>query len=57
MTADGAKVTIGSYGAEGQGGATATIDGDVGPIRIYNKVLSLTEMTQNFNAQRNRFGI
>ena len=57
MTADGAKVTIGSYGATGQGGATATIDGDVGPIRIYNKVLTLAEMTQNFNAQRGRFGV
>ena len=57
MQADGAKVTIGSYGATGQGGATATIDGDVGPVRIYSKVLSLAEMTQNFNAQRERFGV
>jgi|SaaInlStandDraft_4_1057021.scaffolds.fasta_scaffold31511_1 hypothetical protein len=31
--------------------------GQIAGIKIYNKALTQTEITQNFNAQRNRFGI
>ena len=31
--------------------------GDVGPVQIYNRSLSATEILQNFNAQRGRFGV
>jgi hypothetical protein len=32
-------------------------NGDISITRIYNRSLSQTEITQNFNAQRNRFNI
>ena len=31
--------------------------GQLGPIQIYNRELSIDEVKQNFNAQRNRFGV
>jgi hypothetical protein len=31
--------------------------GQIGPIKLYDRVLSPSEITQNFNAQRSRFGI
>jgi len=31
--------------------------GQIGPIRLYDRVLSPSEITQNFNAQRSRFNI
>ena len=31
--------------------------GSIGPIQIYNKVLTDAEILQNFNAQRGRFGV
>ena len=31
--------------------------GLLGPLRIYNRALSVAEINQNFNAQRTRFGI
>ena len=31
--------------------------GDVGPVQIYNRSLTATEILQNFNAQRGRFGV
>ena len=31
--------------------------GDIGPVHIYNQVLSAAEVTQNFNAVRTRFGV
>ncbi len=33
------------------------VDGSIPITRIYNKALTAAEVTQNFNAQRNRFGI
>ena len=44
-------------------GSLATIQntynfaGDFGPVIFYNKALSAAEVSQNFNAQRGRFGI
>ena len=32
-------------------------NGKIGQVKIYNKVLSTTEVLQNFNATRSRFGI
>jgi hypothetical protein len=31
--------------------------GDIGPVMFYNRALTSNEITQNFNAQRGRFGI
>ena len=31
--------------------------GNVPVVRIYNRALSLTEITQNYNAQKSRFGL
>jgi hypothetical protein len=31
--------------------------GSIGPIQIYNRSLTATEILQNFNAQRGRFGV
>ena len=31
--------------------------GDMGIVRIYNRVLSTSELTQNYNAQKGRFGL
>ncbi len=33
------------------------IDGDLAIVRIYNRALSATEVSDNFNAQKSRFGI
>ena len=33
------------------------LDGDIGAARIYNKALTASEIKQNFNALRGRFGI
>jgi hypothetical protein len=39
------------------GRITAYLDGNISNVRLYSRVLSADEITQNFNAQRNRFGI
>jgi hypothetical protein len=39
------------------GGNFYAFDGNVGPINVYNKVLSAAEVTSNFEALRGRFGI
>ena len=33
------------------------LDGDIANLKMYNKALSATEVTQNFNAQKSRFGL
>jgi hypothetical protein len=33
------------------------LNGKLGPVHMYNRALSATEITQNFNALRSRFGI
>lgn len=37
--------------------STNFVDGTIPVIRIYNRALSTPEVTQNFNAQRSRYGI
>jgi hypothetical protein len=39
------------------GGAYAAMQGRYSSLSIYNRALTATEITQNFNAQRNRFNI
>ena len=37
--------------------ASSFFTGIIGPIQVYNKALTLSEIQQNFNIQRGRFGI
>ena len=41
----------------GTGYSGTVIDGAVGAVHCYNKMLTDTEIKQNFNAQRSRFGV
>ncbi len=45
------ELTIGEYPPNGFFG------GKIATSQIYNRALSTAEITQNFNAQRNRFGV
>lgn len=38
-------------------GTSEYLDGSLSIVKIYNRALSATEITQNFNAQRARFGV
>lgn len=44
-------------GAFNSGYATSHFQGKISLIRLYNRALSSSEITQNFNATRSRFGI
>jgi hypothetical protein len=46
-------ISIGRYG----GGASEHSTGEFAFVLVYNRVLTLQEMTQNFNAKKSRFGI
>jgi hypothetical protein len=48
-------MTLYPYG--GGGNPTFSVQGNVGSLRIYNKVLTATEILQNYNATKTRFGI
>ena len=37
-------------------GDSQHLDGDIALINLYNRTLTLSEMTQNYNAQKERFG-
>jgi hypothetical protein len=39
------------------GGGNYHLDGDIGNALFYNRALSAKEVSQNFNAQRSRFGV
>lgn len=41
-------------GRDGQG---RTVFGDIGVVKIYNRVLSLSEITQNYNSLKSRYGL
>ena len=47
----------------GSGGVAGGLDdrgmwnGEIGPVHVYNRELTATEVLQNFNAQRGRFGV
>jgi hypothetical protein len=49
-------MSIGTYG--GQTGAHAYYyNGNIAVVSVYNRVLTATEVKQNYNALRYRFGI
>lgn len=48
------QFNIGSYY---NGGYTAYINAQIPVVQVYNRALSATEITQNFNALRGRYGI
>ena len=37
--------------------AAGYFTGNVGPVMLYNRVISSTEVAQNFNAHRGRYGL
>jgi len=45
-------ITVGSYNSGGY-----FYNGNIGIVRVYNRVLSASEVIQNFNATRGRYGI
>lgn len=45
------------YGAGWAGNASFSINGEMSNVIVYNRVLSVSEIKQNFNALRGRFGI
>ena len=40
-----------------QGWSTSTLSGSIPLVRLYNRVLSASEVLQNYNAQKSRFGL
>jgi len=44
---------LGAYGP----GSSFQMDGNIAVSRVYNKALTAAEVTQNFNAQKSRFGL
>jgi hypothetical protein len=51
---DNAQYVIGRSGV---GYAPDTFKGNIAQVSIYNRALSASEVSQNFNATRSRFGI
>jgi hypothetical protein len=39
------------------GSVNAAFNGDIGPVQIYNRALSASEVLQNYNALKSRFGL
>ena len=37
--------------------ANISWDGDFGPFSVYDRILSTTEVAQNFNGLKSRFGL
>jgi hypothetical protein len=59
-TAGGASSNCNIIGADGNSGCNVTTafhQGNFGIYRIYTRVLAATEILQNFNADRQRFGV
>ena len=48
-------VRIGSMAISGV--SSRFLDGDIGEARIYNRALSATEISQNFNATKSKYGV
>jgi hypothetical protein len=49
------NIGIGNLSGQGYGGYN--MNGTFYTVRVYNKTLNQTEITQNFNAQKNRYGL
>ena len=63
VTSTGSSYNIasGTYGnitmGNSSGRVTGFYDGKMGPVRMYNRAITLAEVTQNFNAARAKFGL
>ena len=44
-------------GGDGSGGFGSSIDSDVSIYRLYNRLLTLANVQQNFNAEKSRYGL
>jgi hypothetical protein len=53
QTATVANVLLGTYATN----SPQSFGGNYGIVRIYNRALTATEITQNFNAQKSRYGL
>ena len=47
------SICVGAYASDN---SNYHMDGDIAIVQIYNKALSAEEVTQNYNAQKGRFG-
>lgn len=56
-TVDVSTSTTWRSGDNGAGNGLFALDGDTSIYRLYNKELSLTEIQQNFNAEKGRYGL
>lgn len=52
-TTDSNNLRLGGYG----GNPGSPVSGKVGSFQIYNRALTATEVLQNYNAMKNRFGL
>jgi hypothetical protein len=50
-------IEIGSAGASGGGGMTFVIWAQIGQSLVYNRALSATEVLQNYNDVKGRYGL
>ena len=50
-----APVTIGGFTYSGAGGSHEYFNGNIANVKLYKKGFTAAEVTQNFNAQKNRF--
>jgi hypothetical protein len=46
-----------NIGTGGRGDGLRPMKGRIGPVKIYNRALTQTEVIQNFNAIRGRYSI
>jgi hypothetical protein len=49
--------TIGGVGTDSNDSANRGFYGNISIARVYNRVLNQSEITQNFNAQKSRYGL
>jgi hypothetical protein len=50
-------LTIGGYTYKGAGGSDEFFNGKIANVKIHNRGLSATEVIQNYNSQKSRFGL
>jgi hypothetical protein len=48
------NICIGAYASDN---SNYHFDGSISIVQVYNRQLSIDEVKQNFNAQRDRFGV
>ena len=52
-----ATLILGHRPSAGAGTTNSDFGGDIGELQVYNKTLSATEVLQNFNATRGKYGV